>query len=94
MQDIFEMDPETAGRLFSPVPDIANAIKKAFSAKGMNLLNNNGAFAGQEVFHYHLHLIPRYDEKDGFSKTFVSHQNEYSADDLQQIAAAVRNEFY
>ncbi|MBM7715070.1 HIT family protein [Siminovitchia sp. FSL H7-0308] len=90
IEDIFQMDSATAKNLFSPVPEIANAIKEAFHAEGMNLLNNNGAFAGQEVFHYHLHLIPRYDHKDGFSKTFISHQKEYSPADLQEIAATVR----
>ncbi|HBZ10116.1 MAG TPA: HIT family protein [Bacillus bacterium] len=91
-KDIFEMDETTAGKLFSVVPRIAEAIKKEFGAKGMNLLNNNGSFAGQEVFHYHMHLIPRYDEKDGFSKRFVSHQSEYSPDDLQMMAAAINSQ--
>lgn len=91
IDDLFQMDSGTAERVFSPVPEIANAIKEAFHAEGMNLLNNNGAFAGQEVFHYHLHLIPRYDHTDGFAKTFISHQNDYSPADLQEIAAAVCN---
>ncbi|GIN93183.1 protein hit [Siminovitchia terrae] len=84
--DIFEMDEETAAKLFSAVPKIAQAIKDQFGAKGINLLNNNGSFAGQEVFHYHMHLIPRYDANDGFSKQFVSHQSEYTPEDLQQMA--------
>ncbi|RST75171.1 HIT family protein [Siminovitchia acidinfaciens] len=88
-EDIFEMDEETAEKLFSVVPKIAQAIKEEFGAKGMNLLNNNGAFAGQEVFHYHMHLIPRYDENDGFSKRFVSHQADYTPEDLQTMAAAI-----
>lgn len=88
-EDLFEMDEEIAGKLFSAVPSIAQAIKDEFGAKGMNLLNNNGASAGQEVFHYHMHLIPRYDENDGFSKRFVSHQSEYSPEDLQTMAAAI-----
>ncbi|RWR14587.1 HIT family protein [Siminovitchia fortis] len=91
-EDIFEMDEETAAKLFSAVPKIARAIKAEFGAKGMNLLNNNGSFAGQEVFHYHMHLIPRYDENDGFSKRFVSHQSEYSSEDLQTMAAAISNQ--
>ncbi|MBD8003792.1 HIT family protein [Bacillus norwichensis] len=88
-EDIFEMDEETAAKLFSAVPQIAHAIKDQFGAKGMNLLNNNGSFAGQEVFHYHMHLIPRYDANDGFSTRFVSHQSEYTSEDLQQMAAAI-----
>ena len=36
-------------------------LVKAFDADGLNLVQNNGLAAGQTVFHYHLHLIPRYD---------------------------------
>jgi len=89
-EDIFKLDEETAGKLFSAVPKIAQAIKKEFRPEGMNLLNNNGSFAGQEVFHYHMHLIPRYDQSDGFSKRFVSHQSEYSFEDLQEMAGSIK----
>ena len=73
------------------VPLIARAIKEAFNPQGMNLLNNNGAFAGQAVFHYHLHLIPRYDETDGFETKWISHQSEYNAEDLQDIVLNIKN---
>lgn len=58
--DIFMMDEELSARVFSVVPKIARALKVTFGATGINLLNNNGKDAGQEVFHYHIHLIPRY----------------------------------
>ncbi|MFD1707333.1 HIT family protein [Siminovitchia sediminis] len=89
IEDLFGMDEETAAKLFSVVPEIAKAIKEEFGAKGMNLLNNNGSFAGQEVFHYHMHLIPRYGQNDGFSKQFISHQSDYSPEDLQSMASAI-----
>ena len=56
---------------FKVVPKIANALKEAFGPVGMNLLNNNGAPAGQTVFHFHLHFIPRYDQTDGFRPTWI-----------------------
>ena len=39
-------------------------MTKALDADGFNVLQNNGETAGQTVFHFHLHLIPRY-EDDG-----------------------------
>src|SRR4029079_9165720 len=66
-KNIYDMKPETASKLFEVVPAIANALKAEFNPTALNLLNNNGEFAGQSVFHYHLHLIPRYDENDGFN---------------------------
>lgn len=39
---------------------VANAMRDALDPAGMNVDQNNGAVAGQEVFHLHSHLIPRY----------------------------------
>lgn len=59
--NIFDIDAETAGRLFSLASVVARAMKKTLCCDGMNLLQNNGTIAGQTVFHFHLHLIPRYE---------------------------------
>ncbi|MDO4170204.1 MAG: HIT family protein [Lachnospiraceae bacterium] len=59
--DIFDIDAETAGRLFSLASVVARAMKKVLHCDGMNVLQNNGSIAGQTVFHFHLHLIPRYE---------------------------------
>ncbi|WJE16783.1 HIT family protein [Halobacillus sp. ACCC02827] len=88
-QDVYHTDPETAARLFSKVPAIANAIKKQYEPIGMNILNNNEAPAGQSVFHLHIHLIPRYGEGDGFDAKWEVHTDDYSSDDLQTIAAQI-----
>lgn len=43
----------------SKVPSIGNAIMKANGSDSFNLLVNNGAAAGQVIFHTHIHIIPR-----------------------------------
>lgn len=88
-ENIYEMTPEIAGKLFEAVPKISRALQTTFKPQGLNILNNNGVFAGQAVFHFHLHLIPRYDENDGFDTKYVSHQEDYSSDELQSIAKAI-----
>ncbi|WP_044161007.1 HIT family protein [Virgibacillus sp. MSP4-1] len=86
-ENIFETDSEVAEKVFSRIPRIANALKKTYQPKGLNILQNNGEFAGQTVFHLHIHLIPRYDDdKDGFDLKWETHPDEY---DLQQIAEEV-----
>ncbi len=85
-ENIFETDPEIAGKVFEAVPKIANAIKKTYNPKGLNLLQNNGEFAYQSVFHLHIHLIPRYDETDGFGLKWETHDGEYN---LQQVAEEI-----
>ena len=66
-KDLFEMPEDVARNLYAVAPKIANAIKAAFHPIGLNTINNNGAAAGQTVFHYHLHFIPRYDEKKAWA---------------------------
>jgi histidine triad (HIT) family protein len=53
------------------------------------LLNNNGEAAGQTVFHYHLHIIPRYGEGDGFGAVWKTHNNDYTPEQLQEIAQTI-----
>lgn len=91
-ENIFELTPEIASKLFEVVPEISNAIKKAYNPIGLNLLNNNGEKAGQSVFHYHLHIIPRYGEGDGFGAVWKTHENDYSPQDLQNIAEYIRSQ--
>jgi len=58
---IFDLSEEESRRLFPLTQKIAEAMKEQLDFSGLNLLQNNGAAAGQEVNHFHLHLIPRYD---------------------------------
>ena len=68
VKNVYELDEETASQLFKVVPKIANALKKAFNPIGLNIVNNNEQPL-QAVFHYHLHLIPRYLEANVVIKT-------------------------
>ncbi|KAG5567190.1 hypothetical protein RHGRI_002676 [Rhododendron griersonianum] len=51
--------PPVIGAMCSKVPFISNAVVKATGCDSYNLLVNNGAAAGQVIFHTHLHIIPR-----------------------------------
>lgn len=59
--NLFEMPDELLAKLMSLAKVWGEKIVKALGADGMNLVQNNGLAAGQTVFHYHLHLIPRYE---------------------------------
>jgi histidine triad (HIT) family protein len=90
-ENIFTMDSKTASHYFEKVPMIANAIKEAFQVEGLNILNNSGSIAGQTVFHYHMHLLPRYGNEDGFGVTWKSNMENYTNDQLQNIASTISN---
>ena len=59
-QNIFELDAEFAGAVIRTGQKIARAVRDVFQADGITLMQFNGAEAGQTVFHFHLHVIPRY----------------------------------
>lgn len=87
--NIFEIDAETAGRLFSLASVVARAMKKTLNCDGMNILQNNGTIAGQTVFHFHLHLIPRY-EGDQVKVTWP--QGEISDDEKTELVNMIKKE--
>ncbi|MDE5778039.1 MAG: HIT family protein [Lachnospiraceae bacterium] len=87
--DIFDMDAETGGRLFSLATAVARALKKELKCEGMNIVQNNGLIAGQTVFHFHLHLIPRY---TGDTVNIVWQPGEADQNELQALAKAVRKD--
>ena len=62
--DLFESPRILDAPLLSALRLTSNAVKKAFSADGIQVRQNNGASAGQDVFHLHFHVIPRYDGDD------------------------------
>lgn len=89
-ENVFELTPEIAKNIFETVPEIANALKSVYHPLGLNIVNNNGEAAGQTVFHYHVHLIPRYGQGDGFGAVWKNNQSDYSFDDLQKMAAEIK----
>ncbi len=58
--DIYEMPEELTGKAFQLAQKIAKRMTKAMACDGFNIVQNNKETAGQTVFHFHIHLIPRY----------------------------------
>lgn len=62
--DLFDLSKEQSLHIMEVVQKVGKKLKETFDCAGINVIQNNGEVAGQTVFHYHLHLIPRY-EGDG-----------------------------
>lgn len=59
-ENIFELDEAMAEAVIRTGRRVARAARQAFSPDGITLMQFNGAEAGQTVFHFHLHVVPRY----------------------------------
>ncbi len=58
--DIYELPDDIAGKAFILAKKLATHNTARLKADGFNIVQNNGETAGQTVFHFHLHLIPRF----------------------------------
>lgn len=64
-ESLLDVPQELGAHLFSVTMRLANAVRRVTGCEGMNLVVNSGVAAGQDVFHYHVHIIPRR-KGDGF----------------------------
>ena len=95
VENVFGLDETQAGALFRTVAKIARASRAAFGAPGMNLFQANGKAGAQTVFHFHMHVLPRW-EDDGMSLVWPAKNpprevlEGYSAKIRAELAEATR----
>lgn len=82
--DVYSMDDETAAHVFKVAVKLSKAYRKALDFDGLNIVQNNGEAAGQTVFHFHMHLIPRYQSAKNNDILMWSHEN-FSDEEMAQI---------
>ena len=85
---LLDVPPNTLAAVIKTVQRIGRAITKSLQPDGLNILQNDGAAAGQVVFHYHIHIIPRW---SGDSvRPFKVAESNADLEELHQIAAQIR----
>ncbi len=92
VSSIFEMEEETMGHIGCTIVKVSRAIQSAFNTSNLNIVQNNGEIAGQEIFHVHFHLFPRYTE-DGLLLMYPDNlplPKTQPRDYLNNIAAQIR----
>lgn len=80
--NIYELPEATAAKAFVLAKKMASHMTQKLSCDGFNILQNNGETAGQTVFHFHIHLIPRYGE-DG--QKLAMEQHTYPDEEMNRI---------
>ncbi|MDE6816677.1 MAG: HIT family protein [Lachnospiraceae bacterium] len=81
-KNIYELPEETAGKAMKLAKKMAAHMTERLSCDGFNILQNNGETAGQSVFHFHMHLIPRY-QNDG--QVISGRAGSASSEELEEI---------
>lgn len=91
VRNIYDCPPELTAHLMAITTQLAEPLRQATNCDGCNVFVANEAVAGQEIWHLHVHLIPRY-QGDDFGFRFPSnYPQEASRDELDQTASEVQN---
>jgi histidine triad (HIT) family protein len=85
-ENIYSIEDGAMKELGLALKRVSAAVKKAVGADGINIHMNNEKAAGQEVFHAHFHIIPRF-AGDGLEHWHPGHA--YKNDEIQDIAAKI-----
>ncbi len=81
-KNIFELDDNYAKEVMLVAKKVSTAMRDVLKCDGFNILQNNEEIAGQTVFHFHIHLIPRYNNDDVKLTWKPSELDKQSASDL------------
>ncbi len=84
--DFLDTDTETLTRISDVAQKVAKAITEGMHANGCNVMTNNGAAAGQVIFHMHWHIIPRF-TGDGLK---LWPQGEYGDGEAEIVSSKIR----
>lgn len=89
IENLYGMPEDLAARLMALATALAKVVQRQLAPAGMNLIQANGAAAGQTIDHFHLHLVPRY-VGDGVSLRFGHGATPADRAELETIAAVIR----
>jgi histidine triad (HIT) family protein len=87
-RNVFDGEPDMLAHMMVVGQKVAKALREALQADGANLLMNNEHAAGQEVFHAHLHVIPRFVNDDAFGA--FAHRT-YEPGEINAFAEKIKN---
>ncbi len=85
--NIYELDDELAGAAMRTAAKMARAAKKAYGCEGVTLFQANEPAGAQTVFHFHIHVLPRW-EGDGMALAWPAKNP--TRDALEEMAAKLR----
>ncbi len=88
-RNLLDIDPKDLATMMASVQIVMRAVKKAFKANGITIQQFNEPAAGQEVFHTHMHILPRFDSVRLGNHTTEMADNDALAKHAKMIIAAL-----
>jgi histidine triad (HIT) family protein len=85
--DIYEISEDQAAHLFKVAKRVAHAVRDATGIEAIRIVQNNGADAGQVVFHLHVHVIPMKPPQNQFRRELNLRTPEQLEKDAEKIRA-------
>ena len=87
--DIYEIDEDVLGRAMKLAKKLAIHMTEVLDCEGFNILQNNHEVAGQTVFHFHMHLIPRYQNAKNDDILMWNHES-FTSEEFAEIRDALK----
>lgn len=87
--NLYELPEDTASHVMLLAKKMAARMTEKLDCDGFNLVQNNGEAAGQTVFHFHMHLIPRYEDDN---QKIGWNPGEPSQEELEEIRVQIAGE--
>ena len=88
VETVFDLDDDLAAAIFKVTARVARAVRDVSGCQGLNLVQSNGKSGQQDVFHFHLHIVPRF---EGDRITLSWDNTPAPASELEQLAGAIRS---
>ena len=88
-KNIYEIDEETATSAMKLAKKLAIHMKQVLACDGINILQNNEKAGGQTVFHFHMHVIPRYDSPENDANLQWKQQT-FTEEELKEIVEILK----
>jgi len=86
--NLYETPDELLCKISTAVKKISIAVKRGVGATGINVINNNEPSAGQIVLHYHIHIIPRFENDEHRHWTG---KEKYEGEEMEDIKQKICN---
>ena len=88
VENVFS-EPDALSNIAPAVTAVGRLVQRAMAADGINVVSNAGKVAGQEVFHAHVHIVPRYQDAPGLDN--LRGQPEVHLDEVHRAIVSTDN---